>query len=719
MTRWTIVPLQGSLGEYAAAWDSLNAREFGDHPMLSSMFVNGLLQNFGSGAEYLCLLEAAGQIEAMCLLQQRSKLVWTSFLPSQGQIGPTLIRDGATVPSLLQSLPRGVTQLDLLCNDPEVGGVVNSAQPPTQRMNHALTIRVDLVGTFDAYWADRSRRLQSNLRRYEKRLLADGLADRFVRTTSPAEMVAAVDRYVALETAGWKGRNGTALGSSVAQQRFYRDLMLRAAEEGNASVQELWFGDQLAASRLVLSAQDKQVFLKTTFDERFAAYAPGRLLLRHVIQQAFSAHPGGVLEFYTDANADQLAWATAQRRIQHASYYRWPFLKDMVRAVRGFRGPRRLKTGVRSGHTDVFRVDVYRHPDDLPAQVQALLREAEGRNIGFGGDWYRNLIKTVYPNDPGVRFYTLHKNDKAIAVLPLRATKAGAGLNVNALSNFYTTLYQPILDQTIKSVDLVEILSQVQKDFPRFAALNLSPMDPGSDAYQTLLGAMRIWGWLPFEYFAFGNWYQTCTGTWNDYLVGRHGTLRSTIKRMTKKFAADGGLLQIVTDPKDIAVGIAAYSEVYAASWKRPEEFPEFMPGLLNYCADKGYLRLGLAWLDGKPIAAQVWIVAHGRAEIYKVAYHERFKAYAPGTLVTALLMKHAFDEDQVGEVDYLIGDDAYKKTWMSHRRERWGIIAYNPRSLGGLFGFAREALGRTLKGWANHLRPRGMAESPMRAAGK
>lgn len=354
----------------------------------------------------------------------------------------------------------------------------------------------------------------------------------------------------------------------------------------------------------------------------------------------------------------------------------------------------------------MLRVEVFGHPAQLPGDVNDFLQRAERRNIGFGATWYDNLVNTVYPSDPGIRFYCLWKAGELNAVLPLRATREGAGWKLSSLSNYFTSLYEPALSPDSKAVDLVAILSAVRGDFPGVSSLRLSPMDPAAASYQCLLGAMRMAGWLPYQFFSFGNWYLPVVDRWADYLAARPGAVRSTIKRMSKKFAGDGGTLEIVTDPQKMTAAIGAYNAVYAASWKKPEEFPAFTPGLIQSCADKGFLRLGLAWLEGQPIAAQLWIVSHGRAEIYKLAYHEDFKAYAPGTLLTTLLMQHVFEVDQVAEVDYLIGDDPYKSGWMTQRRERWGIVAYNPRSLRGLAAIAYESVGRAAKAAKNHFRP-------------
>ena len=689
MNAWTIVPLERALGEHAPAWDRLNRELFNDHPLVSSLIVDGMLRQFGDGGEHLCVYSEAGQVRAMCILKRRNPLVWTSFLPSQAQIAATLVGDPAPLATLVRSLPGFAIQLDLMCNDPAFGAVLQGAAR-RHLLNHALTMKIDLQGTYADYWLSRPRHLPSNMRLREKRLAEAGHVKRLVKIEDPAEMLAAVDRYAVLEGSGWKGRNGTAVGSNLEQHQFYRELMLGSANDGNAFVFELWFGDQLAASRLVIRRNRMWVMLKTSYDESLGAFSPGRMLLRCVIEDGFSSEHGGAIEFYTDADENQLEWSTAQRWIQHRTIYRHDTYEALGVAMRVVKSAPSLPKAL--------TVAVYAHTSELPEDVQRCLSKAEKRNASFGLAWYRNLVDTVYPDDPGIRIYVLRKEKDVLAVLPLRAERVRGRWQLSALANFYTSLYEPYLATGLKSDELAPLLGAIQRDLPGIASLTMAPMDPCSHAYQTLIGAMRIKGWAQFEYFNFGNWYEPVVSSWEQYLATREGTLQSTIRRMGKKFAARQGTLEIVTSPKDLSRAIAAYEQVYAASWKRTEAFPAFMPGLMRVYAEKGMLRLGIAWLNEQPVAAQVWIVSHGRAEIYKLAYDDRFAGFSPGTLLSALLMEHVIDKDKVNEIDYLIGDDPYKKTWMSQRRERWGLVAYNPRSLQGMAGLIKESAGRLVK---------------------
>ncbi len=353
----------------------------------------------------------------------------------------------------------------------------------------------------------------------------------------------------------------------------------------------------------------------------------------------------------------------------------------------------------------LLNVQVFRHMHDLPADVQQLFAKAEHDNIEFGLSWYQNLVNFVYPNNDGLRLYVLRKKGRPVAALPVITRTTPLGQCIESLSNYYTSTYTLFIEPEVTVQDLVALVTAVRDAHSGLGSLQFAPMDPDSTVYHALPSALQTVGLPSFRFFCFGNWYLPVTSDWPTYLKNREGKLRNTIKRMGNSFSAAGGTLELVRDGVRLDAGIEAYVRVYAASWKQAEPYPNFVPGLVRTCAQRGWLRLGIAWLNGDPIAAQIWIVANNKANIYKLAYDEKHKAYAPGTLLTAMLMQHVFENDRVTEIDYLIGDDPYKKSWMSHRRERWGLVAYNPKSISGLFGLAREVLGRTLKPSIGRLR--------------
>jgi CelD/BcsL family acetyltransferase involved in cellulose biosynthesis len=321
MAHWSVIKLQNGLGEHAAAWDALNRRKFRHHPMLDSRFVDGLLSHFSDGGECLCVLEEAGRPEAMCLLRPDKFSTWATFLPSQAQIGPALVSSPDILEQLTHDLPGLVSRLDILCSDSDLGDLTSEPKRTIYSTDHALTMSINLQGSFEDYWAARSKKLVQNVGRYERRLAMDGVSTEFRCYTRPSDITNAFARYAELESSGWKAAHGTAIASDNAQGAFYGELMARYAATGNAVVLELWLGARLAASRLVITSNDMVVMLKTTYSEDLSKYAPGRLLLRRAVEYLFSKYPGQVIEFYTNATVDQLSWATGQRVIRHVSFY--------------------------------------------------------------------------------------------------------------------------------------------------------------------------------------------------------------------------------------------------------------------------------------------------------------------------------------------------------------------------------------------------------------
>ncbi len=74
------------------------------------------------------------------------------------------------------------------------------------------------------------------------------------------------------------------------------------------------------------------------------------------------------------------------------------------------------------------------------------------------------------------------------------------------------------------------------------------------------------------------------------------------------------GELTIVTAGEALAVAIEQYTSIYDSSWKQNEPYPHFTPNLIELAAQRGWLRLGSACYDGKPIASQIWLVSNNTA---------------------------------------------------------------------------------------------------------
>src|SRR5690606_28805628 len=98
--------------------------------------------------------------------------------------------------------------------------------------------------------------------------------------------------------------------------------------------------------------------------------------------------------------------------------------------------------------------------------------------------------------------------------------------------------------------------------------------------------------------------------SFDQYFATLSSRTRNTVSRKEKKFSkGDGNRVDIVTGSDGLEEALAAYRKVYDASWKVPEPYPDFIPGLARACAAEGCLRLGVAYVGGEPAAAQFWIV--------------------------------------------------------------------------------------------------------------
>jgi len=512
---------------FAAEWDRLNGELYGSHPFFDSRFIGPLLVHFGKGDELLCVHRGADAIDGALILHPLSFGRWSLFLPSQTQAGAVMLKDARLLETLLPALPGHAWSLDLLSIDPAYAPDWSGLRLPRIVIPHAITMAVATEGDFNHYWQARPKNLISNIRRYQHRAEETTGPLTVATITDPAKLVDALARYGQLESAGWKGKRGTAIAPDNAQGQFYADMLGRFAASGQALVMELRAGEQLVASRLLIRHEQMWNILKTTYDETQSAFAPGRLLLHAVLERACAEMRSGIVEFYTNATRDQAEWATALRPIPHHQIFRNDLVAGLLGIIKTLR--RRPSPTKDTDAFDPLAVHGYPSITALPPATLQLFRQAETHYPEYAAGWFANLQQTVFGDDPGVRYYVAERAGQPMAILPVRLVRSGITRRVEALGNYYTSLNSPILAPEATELDLAALLQAASRDHGGAHEMRFAPMDPASSAFTTTLAALRSIGWIPFRYFCFGNWYLNVNGGFDEYLKYRSGGLRSTI----------------------------------------------------------------------------------------------------------------------------------------------------------------------------------------------
>lgn len=326
---------------------------------------------------------------------------------------------------------------------------------------------------------------------------------------------------------------------------------------------------------------------------------------------------------------------------------------------------------------------------DLPDEVEALFDSSSNEDFFLSLAWFRALADAGFAAASQARVYLAGPPDTRAGLVVCAAPRGLQGFGtrtMRSLTNFYSCRYAPLLHEVARPEALGSVIDQMVGERPRWDVINLDSLDRDGALFPALSQAFASRGWPVQSYFHFGNWFENTTDmTAADYFAARPGQLRNTLKRQAGKLAkTSSSTFRIFTREDELEEAIDSYETVYAQSWKEAEPFPSFAAKLIRTAAALGSLRLGIMTIDDVPAAAQIWIVWRGKATIFKLAHDRRFTALSPGSLLTRHMMEHVLSEGRVREVDFGRGDDPYKQLWLPRRRERWGIMAFNPATLRG-----------------------------------
>ena len=308
--------------------------------------------------------------------------------------------------------------------------------------------------------------------------------------------------------------------------------------------------------------------------------------------------------------------------------------------------------------------------------LRHLLERAESAEGGAG--WFDTLAATTLkPGERAVMAVLNAVDGGAEAGLPLIEQRGGA---LRALTAPYTTRYSPPLGNPDAAESLGRGLRLLVPN-----RLTLDALDPADLAITALLRGIRAGGLLAAGYRNFANWHDRFAD-FDSYWSERPSELKEVVRRKAKRLERDGRLrFSCFTDVADMPGATAIYETIYAQSWKEPEPDPAFIGTMLRALAADGITRVGIAHIDGVAVAAQIWLVRHRHATIFKLAHISGQDKNSPGTLLSHWLMRRLAEIDAIETIDFGRGNDPYKQQWMKLCRDRTGLLIANPRTLGGL----------------------------------
>ncbi len=100
----------------------------------------------------------------------------------------------------------------------------------------------------------------------------------------PAEIRARMEEFLALEASGWKGRQRTAMVMDRYRAAFAREAITNLAEADSVRIHTLDLDGTAIATMIVFMMAGEAYTWKTAYDERYAKYSPGKLLMAELTE---------------------------------------------------------------------------------------------------------------------------------------------------------------------------------------------------------------------------------------------------------------------------------------------------------------------------------------------------------------------------------------------------------------------------------------------------
>ncbi len=273
-------------------WDAL-ADRCAPAPFVRPGWITAWSHAFGAGSlELLCAREA-GRLVGVLPVRRRPRAVDSPTNFHTPEFGLLADHDDARrvlADSVFAFRPRRVAIGFLAADRADAATLEKTARAHGYRVEVRSAMRSPYV-VIDSDWTTYERRLSRNLigdlRRCRRRLEERGgltitISDGRDGLEELLEQLFLVDAH------SWQAAARTAIVSHKNTQQFYENVCRWAASRGSLRVSLLRVADRTVAMELGLEEAGVHFAMKSSYDQSYRRFSPGKILLHGVIESAFT-----------------------------------------------------------------------------------------------------------------------------------------------------------------------------------------------------------------------------------------------------------------------------------------------------------------------------------------------------------------------------------------------------------------------------------------------
>jgi CelD/BcsL family acetyltransferase involved in cellulose biosynthesis len=315
----------------------------------------------------------------------------------------------------------------------------------------------------------------------------------------------------------------------------------------------------------------------------------------------------------------------------------------------------------------------------------------------LGWDWF-NLCLKYFLGGNELIVLVLYKADRIVAIAPFVVkNEKFRGIirtkKIELLGCTHSPIRNFVLGDSSKedmANGVLNIFHYIRDRYRKWDVMELDRIPEENDIFSIFNDILSQLRFNFRTYLSAGNWYlDKINYSFSEYFENLPKKIQKDVQYCRRRLGKMGDLrFQIELGSDSLDHFLDLYDKVREKSWKAPEKDKTFIREFTKLTAEKGWMRFALFRYNDVPIAGQKWVVCNQIAYIWDVLHDEDFGKHSPGKILSTEISQYVFNHDKVTEIDFMTGDEPYKKDWTPKRRERKGIMIFNNTARGKLLAF-------------------------------